>query len=1360
MSYTQSTKVAKRALVYLLTANLLNPYWAMANPADPKVIHGQATFITNGNQLNITNTSGTVIDWGSFSIDSNEITRFNQQNAASVVLNRITGQDPSQILGSLQSNGKVVIINPNGILFGQNARVDVNGLTASSLNISNQDVLAKKWNFEGSNNAGKVQNDGTITTPSGGQVYLIAPNVENNGLITTPEGEVILAAGHKVQLVDSADPSVQVVVSASENQAVNLGRILAQSGSVGIYGGLINQRGTVNANSAVVGENGKIVFKSSDTTLLEAGSITSATGAGTGGEIQILGDKVGLVGDATVDASGTKGGGTVLIGGDYHGDNANIQNAKRTFFGSDASIKANALESGDGGKVVVWADERTRAYGSISAQGGSQSGNGGFVETSGKQTLDFHSHVNVGALNGKGGTLLLDPQYIFLYGGAGDGGSDGNDTFQGGSTIGKDLFGDSGITAFGDSFIYQSELEGLAPGTNIILEATSLITAYGDFDSAQLMLPANSNLTLHTRNDFNDSSGFRGIDLVTGVASPITLITSGTGTVTIKTGTGENPVVADILLPDIKTAGGAVTIEGRNSMSLGAITSAGGAVTVEGWDVSLGAIASAGGAIDITASKLILQNDITAGTGIVSIMGAAGIGFDLGSTLDEAANTIELSNTELNLITARELRIFGGSTLNVSSSVNLANITKLGLYAQGAIAHTGSATVAVNSLELSGHAGINLNTATSTLFATNSGTSNSITINNTGPLTVQALSQSESIGGNISLQGSDDITVAGNVTTNTGSININAHNVLTIDGSVRSTAGGNIILAAGTTGSVNDKLTLSPDSMVTSTGAITLNAGDAISVADGATLTAGATQNPFQNTPPLPSLSSCIANPSLSGCSSVLPSLSSCIANPSAAGCSVVLPSLSACISNPAAAGCSVVLPTLSACTVTPSLAGCSVVLPSVASCVATPTLAGCSVVLPSLAACISNPATAGCSVVLPTLSACSVTPSLAGCSVVLPSLASCVAAPTLAGCSVVLPSLNVCVAAPGTAGCSVVLPSVAACISNPTTVGCSAVLPSLATCISNPASAGCSAVLPGLAVCTTAPSTAGCTVVLPSLATCISNPASAGCSAVLPNLAVCTAAPSTAGCTVVLPSLATCISNPASAGCSTVLPSLAVCAAAPSTAGCTVVLPSLATCISNPASAGCSAILPSLAMCVAAPSTAGCTVVLPSLATCISNPASAGCSAILPRLAVCVATPSTAGCSVVLPTLAQCTATPTLSGCSVVLPPVNVCLSNPSAPGCAVVLPPVSNQVNQSQPVSQAINSTVNIINTVTQSLPSAPAPISASGIGTGGGSSVAPPPTAGEKKDEKKDDKQDTAAAKNTGVKTDEPVKKLYCN
>ena len=160
-------------------------------PVAPTVAAGSVSFLQNGSKLTVTNTPGSIINWQGFSIGQGEATRFIQQSAASAVLNRVTGGDPSSILGQLQSNGRVFLINPNGITFGAGAQIDVAGLVASSLHLSDADFTNGRFKFIGSDSAGKVVNHGQIKTPEGGTVWLIAPKVENSGLISacpeTPE---------------------------------------------------------------------------------------------------------------------------------------------------------------------------------------------------------------------------------------------------------------------------------------------------------------------------------------------------------------------------------------------------------------------------------------------------------------------------------------------------------------------------------------------------------------------------------------------------------------------------------------------------------------------------------------------------------------------------------------------------------------------------------------------------------------------------------------------------------------------------------------------------------------------------------------------------------------------------------------------------------------------------------------------------------------------------------------------------------------------------------------------------------------------------------------------------------------------
>ena len=384
----------------------------LANPVGPSVGSGSATFATSGNTLTVTNSPNAVINWQQFNIGQNETTRFVQQSAQSSVLNRIGGQNASQIMGTLQSNGKVFLINPNGILFGAGSVIDVAGLVASSLNLSDANFLANKLIFDGGG-FGAVSNLGTISTPLGGSVYLIGSNVSNQGVITSPQGQILLAAGSSVSLIDSAGPELSVTLTANGNKAVNLGTVTAAGGRIDMFGAIIEQVGVLRADSASIDAAGNIVLKATQSTTV-SGEISATNSVGGGGKVQVLGDQVALTSTAKIDVSGVGAGGTALIGGDYQGDNAAVQNAAQTSIAAGATIKADALGSGNGGRVIVWADDKTVFDGFISARGGANGGDGGFVETSGHNSLQVSGRVDTLAPKGKTGNWLLDPaSYCF-----------------------------------------------------------------------------------------------------------------------------------------------------------------------------------------------------------------------------------------------------------------------------------------------------------------------------------------------------------------------------------------------------------------------------------------------------------------------------------------------------------------------------------------------------------------------------------------------------------------------------------------------------------------------------------------------------------------------------------------------------------------------------------------------------------------------------------------------------------------------------------------------------------------------------------------------------------------------------------
>jgi filamentous hemagglutinin family protein len=401
-SSIQSLRPSKLALAL---ASALYTATAVGLPTGQSVSQGSASFDLQGSQLNITNSNGTVINWQDFSIGSNEAVRFIQDSSNSAVLNRVTGPIPSAINGALNSNGRVFVINPNGVVIGQSAQIDVAGFLASTLNITDEDFAAGRYNFSGQ--GGKVENRGYIAAAKGGEVVLIAPTVENSGVIQADDGQIVLAAGTEVSLQSIDSPDISFKVSAPGDAVLNLGQLLAKNGSVKVFADSITQSGSISATRAVKGADGSIHLEA-DSDISVSGNIDASGQGQDGGSINILGDEVAVSG-ANINADG----GNVLIGGDYQGVGS-VKNAKNTTIDSSTNITADAGSVGDGGRVIVWSDGTTKTYATITAKGGSTSGDGGFVETSGKGVLEFGDPADVSATNGAAGTWLLDPEDIVI----------------------------------------------------------------------------------------------------------------------------------------------------------------------------------------------------------------------------------------------------------------------------------------------------------------------------------------------------------------------------------------------------------------------------------------------------------------------------------------------------------------------------------------------------------------------------------------------------------------------------------------------------------------------------------------------------------------------------------------------------------------------------------------------------------------------------------------------------------------------------------------------------------------------------------------------------------------------------------
>ena len=443
---------------------------ASANPTGADVVSGSATVSNpSANKLVVNQTSDkAIIDWKNFDISENEWTQFVQPGSNSVALNRITDGNPTEILGKLTANGKLMVVNPNGVFFGANSTVDAAGLIASTSDISNDDFNAGKLKLTipGKANA-SIINKGNITAADGGLVALVAPNVRNDGIIQANLGTVALASAQTASIdmygdnlySFALDKETTAAATGAKAAVENNGIISVGGGKVlltakvakGVVDNVINNTGIIEANSAHM-EGGTVVLDGGEGNVNLSGKI-SATG-NTGGNVTVTGGNIQLA-NADVNASGVNGGGSVKIGGDYQGKGS-LKHAKNVTVDSSSKIDVSATDKGNGGTAVVWSDEVTDFNGSIKGTGGVNGGNGGLAEVSSKGELGYNGAADLHAYNGEAGTLLLDPNSLY-------------------------------IGAWGDHFIGTDHFVNYAPivasldgGTNVISTALNDVTVLSD----------------------------------------------------------------------------------------------------------------------------------------------------------------------------------------------------------------------------------------------------------------------------------------------------------------------------------------------------------------------------------------------------------------------------------------------------------------------------------------------------------------------------------------------------------------------------------------------------------------------------------------------------------------------------------------------------------------------------------------------------------------------------------------------------------------------------------------------------------------------------------------------------------------
>lgn len=485
-----------------------------ANPLDGNVVQGQATIQGAGtHDLTVTqHTDRAAIEWRSFDIENGERTLFVQPTESSVILNRVTGsQAASRIYGTLESNGTVYLINPDGVLFGPSATVNTGSLLATTHNITDTDFMAGRDRFSLTTDArASVVNEGLISVRDGGFAALVAPGVRNDGIITANYGSIGMSAvGNQFSLDLRGDQLINFAVSDEIAEGVkdvkngqplstlveNKGKLKADGGRVTltaatarkVVDSVINTSGVIEANT-VASRSGKIVLRAATAGSKAVGSpkqvvrvsgkvsVSGKNPTEIGGGVQITGEAA-LLSKATIDASGHAGGGKILVGGDYKGgeriadapvayEDYLIPTAEYLYLDSATTLKASATVTGNGGKVIVWGNQANLFAGGVLNTGGLHGGAGGFVEVSSPTSLSFAGTVDTGV----GGQLLLDPHNLII------GATDLNYTDLG-SSVGGPWLTPSFYNTNSTSYISASTIENAMRSNSMV--TLFLTSSYG-----------------------------------------------------------------------------------------------------------------------------------------------------------------------------------------------------------------------------------------------------------------------------------------------------------------------------------------------------------------------------------------------------------------------------------------------------------------------------------------------------------------------------------------------------------------------------------------------------------------------------------------------------------------------------------------------------------------------------------------------------------------------------------------------------------------------------------------------------------------------------------------------------------------
>ncbi len=758
------------ALVALVWAT---PAWAQPAPnvlpTGGQVVQGAVQFNQSAQQLNIhQSTDRAAINWQSFGIGAAAKVNIQQPSAQSVLLNRVGGESPSQIFGQLTANGQVILINPNGMVFGKDGSVSAAGFTGSTLNISDADFMAGKERYTRSGTAAStsaIVNRGLIQAAPGGYVALLGASVSNEGRIEAPQGNVFMAAADAVTL---PSPTVGLPIGQS-------GRIRLELTPASINAAVANHKG-----GTIVTEGGQVYLQAAAlnqamATVLQSGSIDTTSVQG--GQVHVLAD-----------------GGRIRV---------------------DGQIKSNSTNGTAGGDIYIGRDKDTNVLAAVGdASGAKLESKGGFVETSGQFLATFGTRVTAK-------DWLLDPVNINIAASGPTGTPYGDSD---GATAGVQFSPSTGSTILasdiaanlnaGTNVTVSTGLAG-SPGNDAGNITVSSAIVKSGANNASLTLDANNRVIVNARigRASNDTTSTGNLNVtivargnaqtaVQGSAHIANVIDALAGTVDI-TGTSLSGWEAVIFQGTSGIHAGTYTVRGTNSST--AVRFNGGTAT---FNSSLGNSlieGTGGGEGGIFASSGNTINFNTTGTATTTLASSATstagmrLGFGGGVTVNTNGNvTIGAHYATARLFTQAQinvnsghLRILGQSAANgiglqdgsgVPASISVNNGSSLTLH--------GISTASGNGIDLRPQGVANSITMSGT-NAGQRGTLNFIGVSSTGVGIYTNGATITSDGGNINLTGTSQ---------GTG---------ITHDGLIRSgnDSGGGVVTLTGTsTGSVTPRL--------------------------------------------------------------------------------------------------------------------------------------------------------------------------------------------------------------------------------------------------------------------------------------------------------------------------------------------------------------------------------------------------------------------------------------------------------------------------------------------------------------------------------------------------------------------------